>query len=84
MENSKIALFKGKSVRRIFHDNEWLFSIIDVIEILTDSHTPRRYWTDMKRKIVRGGGLHSAVRKLRTAQIRINRWQKICYRLRQH
>lgn len=46
-----IALFQAKQVRRVFHDDEWYFSIVDVIEVLTDSTTPRRYWSDLKDKL---------------------------------
>lgn len=51
-----IALFQAKQVRRIFHDDEWYFSIIDVVEALTDSGTPRRYWSDLKAKLGREAG----------------------------
>ena len=33
----------------------WYFSIIDVIEILTDSTTPKRYWADLKKKLAKEG-----------------------------
>jgi BRO family protein len=39
------------SIRRIYQDGHWFFSVIDVIGVLTDSRTPRRYWTDMKRRL---------------------------------
>jgi len=48
---TKIAIFKGKRVRKITHENEWWFSIIDVVEVLTDSTNPRRYWSDLKRNL---------------------------------
>src|SRR5947209_17085043 len=46
-----IALFQEKSVRRVWYQNRWYFSIIDVIAILTDSPNPRRYWSDLKRDL---------------------------------
>ncbi len=49
---TKIALFKGKKVRKTIHNNEWWFSVIDVVEILTGSVNPRRYWSDLKRKLL--------------------------------
>jgi len=51
-ENS-IILFHEKQVRRHWDkDREnWYFSIIDVIEILTDSSIPKRYWSDLKGKL---------------------------------
>ena len=39
----QIALFKGKAIRKTLFNKEWYFSIIDVIEVLTDSPTPRQY-----------------------------------------
>jgi len=45
---TKIAVFKGKEVRKTIHKNEWWFSIVDVIAVLTDSDNPRNYWSMMK------------------------------------
>ncbi|KKP40527.1 MAG: prophage antirepressor [Candidatus Peregrinibacteria bacterium GW2011_GWF2_33_10] len=47
METTKIALFKGKKIRKTIHNNEWWFVIIDVIEVLTDSQNPRQYLKNM-------------------------------------
>jgi len=51
-ENS-IILFNEKQVRRIWDEakEQWYFSVIDVIEILTDSSIPKRYWSDLKGKL---------------------------------
>ena len=46
-----IALFQEKSVRRVWYQDRWYFSVIDVIAILTDSPNPRRYWSDLKRDL---------------------------------
>ncbi|MCX6807554.1 MAG: Bro-N domain-containing protein [Patescibacteria group bacterium] len=51
METTKIALFKGKKIRKILFQNEWWFSAIDVIEALTDSSQPSKYWTAMKARV---------------------------------
>lgn len=51
METTKIALFKGKKIRKTIHNNEWWFSVIDVIEALTDSSNPRDYWYKMKVRV---------------------------------
>jgi len=48
--DTAIALFKGKTIRRIIHNNEWWFSIIDIIEALTDSTQPEGYIKDMRRR----------------------------------
>ena len=55
-ENS-IKLFESKQIR-VHWENEaekWYFSIIDIIETLTDSSNPRRYWSDLKRKLTKEG-----------------------------
>ncbi len=48
MENKNIALFQEKQVRREWHNDQWYFSVIDVIEVLTDSTNPRKYWSVLK------------------------------------
>lgn len=53
---AQIALFKGKEVRQVFHDNEWFFSIVDVIEAVTETDRPRQYWSDIKTKMAADEG----------------------------
>lgn len=57
-ENNMIKLFENKKVRTMWDDEkeEWFFSIIDVVEVLTESKNPRRYWSDLKRKITEDEG----------------------------
>jgi len=45
---TKIAVFKGKQIRKVIHNNEWWFSVVDVISVLTDSENPRDYWYKIK------------------------------------
>mgnify|MGYP001576863480 CR=1 FL=1 len=54
-EVTKIAVFKGKKVRRVFKDGQWWFSVVDVIEILTETDRPRKYWGDLKKKLIDEG-----------------------------
>ncbi len=56
MEN-KIKLFEQKKVRTHWDEKEekWYFSVIDVIEILTGSSIPKRYWSDLKKKLAAEG-----------------------------
>ena len=49
--DSKISLFKGKKIRKLIQQNEWWFSVIDVVEALTDSVNPRDYWFKMKIRV---------------------------------
>jgi DNA-damage-inducible protein D len=52
-----IKLFENKKVRSEWNDQEhqWYFSIIDVIEVLTESPRPRKYWNALKTKILEEG-----------------------------
>lgn len=49
---TRIAIFQDKKVRRIFHNEEWWFSIIDVIAVLANNSRPRKYWSDLKQKLI--------------------------------
>ncbi len=51
MNISKIAIFKGKKVRKVIHKDEWWFSVIDVCEILTDSFDAGAYWRKLKQRL---------------------------------
>ncbi|MHB8121620.1 MAG: BRO-N domain-containing protein [Desulfuromonadaceae bacterium] len=46
----KLAVFEGKQIRKIIHDSEWWFSVIDVVEVLSESPTPRQYWGKVKKR----------------------------------
>ena len=50
-------LFQGNEIRSLWDEEkeEYYFSVIDVITILTNSNTPKRYWTDLKRKLTEEG-----------------------------
>ena len=52
-----IKVFDQKKVRTVWNEEteEWYFSIIDVIEVLTDSDRPRKYWNDLKKKLQKEG-----------------------------
>lgn len=54
-ENEALVVFQDKKIRRIWHENQWYFSIVDIIEILTESSIPRRYWSDLKIKLKEEG-----------------------------
>jgi hypothetical protein len=52
---TKIAIFRKKEIRKIIYKNEWWFSVIDVIEALTGTERPRKYWNDLKKKLADEG-----------------------------
>lgn len=56
-KQNAIRIFEEKKVRTLWDSEteEWYFSIVDVIAALTDSDNPRRYWSDLKRKLSKEG-----------------------------
>ena len=54
-EITKVAFFEGKHIRKILHAGEWWFSVIDIVQVLTGSSIPKRYWSDLKKKLVSEG-----------------------------
>lgn len=58
-ESTQIKLFEEKKVRSIWDENEqqWYFSVIDVVEVLTESVNPRDYWFKMKKRVHSEDGL---------------------------
>jgi DNA-damage-inducible protein D len=49
-KDNALIVFQDKNIRRIWHDGEWFFSVIDIIEALTDSQNPRNYWNMLKAR----------------------------------
>ncbi len=43
-----LVVFEGTKIRRTWHDEQWYFSVVDVVQVLTDSPTPRQYWGKIK------------------------------------
>jgi hypothetical protein len=57
MKTTAIKLFEQHQVRSIWNEDEekWYFSIVDIIQILTESDRPRKYWSDLKSKLKKEG-----------------------------
>jgi DNA-damage-inducible protein D len=49
MENN-LTPFEGKDIRKIWYNEEWYFSVIDIIAVLTDAVQPRTYWAILKKR----------------------------------
>ena len=49
-DKNKLVVFQDKKIRKIWHNDEWYFSVIDVVQILTDSNNPRNYWSMLKKR----------------------------------
>ena len=67
MQN-KIQLFEEKKVRTAWEETteEWYFSVVDVIEVLTETDRPRKYWNDLKKKLkIEGSELSEKIGQLK-------------------
>ncbi len=63
-EPNKFVIFKGNNIRRTLYNNEWWFSVIDIVESLTGSTRPRKYWDDLKRKLFENEGFSELSEKI--------------------
>lgn len=46
----ELASFQSR-IRKVWHNNEWWLSVVDVVGVLSDAANPRSYWADMKRRV---------------------------------
>jgi DNA-damage-inducible protein D len=51
--HGKIIVFGAKQIRRTWHEDQWYFSVVDIIAAVTDSDNPRNYWNMMKSRELR-------------------------------
>jgi len=51
----KLAVFKGKEIRRTIHNDEWWFSVVDVCGGLTESPDSGAYWRKLKQRLKKEG-----------------------------
>lgn len=51
-EETKIALFRQKEIRKTIYKNEWWFSVVDVCYVLTDSFDSGAYWRKLKQRLI--------------------------------
>lgn len=66
----QLALFKNKEIRQVFHENEWHFSIVDVIEAITETDRPSKYWTNLKSKLIKKEELYELSNKIRKLKMK--------------
>ena len=55
MQNRSLVIFQGQQIRRAWYKNDWWFSVVDVVEVLDASGRPRKYWADLKKKLIEEG-----------------------------
>ena len=49
-KQNKLLIFQSRKIRRIWHEDQWYYSVVDIIAALTDSPTPRQYWGKVKER----------------------------------
>jgi len=56
-DTQSLAVFEDRQVRRVYEEasQTWFFSVVDVIAVLSESSVPKRYWSDLKRKLTLEG-----------------------------
>lgn len=52
-----LVAFQGKNIRRIWYDNRWFFSVVDIIYVLTDSIDSKDYWYRLKKRELESSGI---------------------------
>ena len=50
-----LVVFQGKKIRRTWFNDEWWFSVVDIVEALTESGRARKYWSDLKKRLTEEG-----------------------------
>jgi len=50
-----LVVFQGKKIRRTWFNEEWWFSVVDIVEALTESGRARKYWSDLKTRLTEEG-----------------------------
>jgi hypothetical protein len=53
----RIIVFGARRIRREWVDDQWYFSVVDIVAVLTDSDAPSKYWTAMKRRVEAASGI---------------------------
>lgn len=75
-ENNKVQLFENQSIRTAWDEEneEWFFSIVDVIKVLTESRDPSAYWRKLKQRLTEEGNGNRD--KLSRFENEGRRWEK--------
>jgi len=54
-KDKALVVFQDRKIRRIWHNDEWFYSVVDIVEVLTDSPNPRNYWSLLKARELEHG-----------------------------
>jgi len=55
MTDKALVVFQGKKIRRTWFNDKWWFSVVDIVEALSESKRARKYWSDLKRRLTEEG-----------------------------
>lgn len=55
MEQKALVVSEGKNIRRVWQNEKWWFSVVDIVGVLTDSEDPRNYWKVLKHRLHEDG-----------------------------
>ena len=50
-QSNKLVVFQSKKIRRMWHEDQWYYSVVDIVAALTDSTNPCDYWYKMKIRV---------------------------------
>ncbi|MBI2548158.1 phage antirepressor protein [Candidatus Woesearchaeota archaeon] len=50
-DHNALVVFQDKKIRRIWHNEEWYFSIVDIVAVLSESENPQTYWRVLKKRL---------------------------------
>lgn len=50
-EQNKLAVFQDKEIRRVWHNDEWWFAVVDIVAVLSESKNPSVYWRVLKKRL---------------------------------
>ncbi len=60
----ELIVFEGNNIRRTLYNNEWYFSVIDIVQTLSESKNARRYWSDLKIQLKEQEGFEQLYEKI--------------------
>lgn len=60
----EVSLFQNAPIRKVFHNNEWFYSIVDIISIIAGTNRPSQYWQDLKHKLLNIEGFYNLYDKI--------------------
>ncbi|MFZ3382431.1 MAG: hypothetical protein WA144_00755 [Candidatus Methanoperedens sp.] len=65
-----LVVFEGTKIRRTWYDEQWYFSVVDIVRILTESADPKDYWYRLKKREVESS-MYRVIDILSTTEIAI-------------